>query len=87
MKVSCGARSGAGEDTLVPWELQAERGARISENGEGMDGTREGNHAGEAYRSRERMGASLSSVNRGEVREKEGVRGVLCPGMTAKTTV
>ena len=62
-----GARFEVGEDTMVPWKLQAERGARISENGEGMEGTREGNHAGEAYRSRERMGAPLSSDPRGKM--------------------
>ena len=41
--VSPGARTRASNGTSVVRELQAERGARVSENGKGMEGKREGN--------------------------------------------
>ena len=57
--------------------LQAMRGAEISQNGEGVDHRVERNHAEGAYPRDTHGRASLSSVNRGEVREKEVAEGVL----------
>ena len=57
--------------------LQAIVEAQVSKNGDGIEYRIEGYHAVEAYPRGELKPASLSSVNRGEVREKEGAERVL----------
>ena len=60
--------------------LQAIVEAQVSKNGDGNEYRIEGYHPVRAYRSGEHKQASLSSVNRGEVREKGGgARGIM-PG-------
>ena len=58
-------------------ELQANARAEVSQNGKDIHPRGERNQAEEAYPRKEQEQASLSSVNRGEVREKEWLRGGL----------
>ena len=66
--------------TKMKQMLQAKTRTELSKNGLGIEYRVERYHPVDTYPSRELKPASLSSVNRGEVREKEGVRGDLSPG-------
>ena len=61
-------------------ELQAKRGARISENGEGNEGRGEENHAVEAYPDEESSMPPSHSWPKREVRGENGVEMVLSSG-------
>lgn len=68
------------ESTKMVRKLQVTREARISKNGEGIEGKREENHASDAYPSNARGRAPLSLATERKDGELRGVRGVLSPG-------